>query len=97
MFDVIILFNLIEPVNNFCSNYLIAANHLYLYHGVMDVRELIEAFGGTSKVAAHFGVTMPAVSNWKASNKLPHRLHLKIMLEAKKRRIKVPLELFDIT
>ena len=53
----------------------------------MDVSAFIAALGGTSKAALVFGVSAPAVSNWKAANAMPARLHLKALRIASERGI----------
>ena len=45
----------------------------------MNVSAFIQKLGGTTEAARIFGVTPPAVSNWKAANELPARLHLKAL------------------
>lgn len=36
-----------------------------------DLNAIIDTLGGTSKAAEVFGVTMQAVSNWKADGRFP--------------------------
>ena len=50
----------------------------------LTVSEFITALGGTTKAAAIFDVTPPAVSNWRASGELPAKLHLKALRLAEK-------------
>lgn len=54
----------------------------------MTVSDFIAALGGNLEAAKLFKVTRPAVCNWKASNKLPARLHLLAHLIADERRIR---------
>lgn len=54
---------------------------------VMNICEFVDALGGNADAAAVFGVTAPAVCNWKAANRLPERLHLKALRIAAKRGI----------
>jgi hypothetical protein len=42
---------------------------IYLWR--MTVHDFIEAIGGTKKAAVAFGVTAPAISNWKAREAIP--------------------------
>ena len=51
----------------------------------MTVSDFIEALGGNAAAAALFGVTKPAVCNWKAWNRVPPRLHLRALREASAR------------
>ena len=53
----------------------------------MDVSGFIDELGGTTKAASIFGVLPSAVSNWRAWNKLPARLHLKAVRVAAERKI----------
>ena len=53
----------------------------------MDVRQFITELGGTSEAAKIFGVTPPAVSNWKAVNRLPDRLHLRALRVADEKKL----------
>jgi len=57
--------------------------------------ELIDAFGGTGKTAAIFGVLPSAVSNWRSANRFPDRLHHRVWTEARARRIDIPADFFD--
>ena len=59
------------------------------YIGGMTISEIIDAFGGTTAVARLFGVTPPAVSNWRAAGRIPPRLHLRVIREAERRQIKI--------
>jgi len=40
------------------------------------VSDLVDALGGTKKVAESLGVGPSAVSNWRAANELPDKLSL---------------------
>ena len=53
----------------------------------MTVPEFIDALGGNRAAAGLFGVTQPAVCNWKAAGALPARLHLKALRIAAERGI----------
>lgn len=53
----------------------------------MTVSEFIQAIGGNKAAAIAFGVTCPAVCNWKAANRLPDRLHLRALRLASSRGI----------
>ena len=44
----------------------------------LTVAEVIDALGGTLAASEIFGVTPPAVSNWKAEGKFPPSRHLEI-------------------
>ena len=54
----------------------------------MTVSEFIAAIGGNPSAARLFGVTRPAVCNWKAANRLPDRLHLKALKLAAERKLR---------
>lgn len=43
----------------------------------MTVSEFIQALGGTTEAAGMFSVRPSAVSNWRAHNRLPARIHLR--------------------
>lgn len=60
----------------------------------MTVAELIDAFGGTTSTAKLFGVNPSAVSNWKAANRFPDRLHYRIAVEMQARGLEISPELF---
>jgi len=53
----------------------------------MTVSDFIDDLGGTFAAARIFRVTPPAVSNWKAANAMPARLHLRAIREAASRGI----------
>lgn len=50
----------------------------------LTVTEIVDRLGGTKKTAELFGVTPPAVSNWKADNRFPDRMHYRVYLECQK-------------
>lgn len=49
--------------------------------------EAIDALGGTTKVATRFGVKPSAVSNWRAANRIPDRLHFRFAETCRRERI----------
>jgi|GEM_PF-2225002 len=53
------------------------------------VDEVIDAFGGTNKAAEIFGYGASAISNWRAKNRFPPHMHMRVFVEAKSRRINV--------
>lgn len=52
----------------------------------MNVSDTIDALGGTAETSRLFGVSMAAVSQWRASG-FPARLHLRIYRECQSRGI----------
>ena len=60
----------------------------------MTASDLIDTLGGTSKVAALFGVRSSAVSNWRALNRFPARLHYRISKVCDERSITVDERMF---
>ena len=64
-------------------------------HPGMTVSDVIDAMGGYKAVAALFGVGPSAVCNWKAANRFPDRLHYRVMLECRRRRIKITDEILN--
>lgn len=54
----------------------------------LTVSEVIDALGGTLAAAEIFGVTMPAVSNWRAEGKFPPARHLQVYEICQERGIK---------
>ena len=54
---------------------------------MLTVADVVKELGGNKAVAERFGVTPPAVSNWKAWNKFPPKLHLTILRECQARGI----------
>jgi hypothetical protein len=61
---------------------------------IKSIAEMVSAFGGTAKLADLLDIGMPAVSNWKAADKVPPGWHLRLFLEAKKRGIAIDPALF---
>ena len=57
--------------------------------------DLIDALGGTAKVAEIADVGMSAVSNWRKFDRLPPRLYLRIAAVGRERGINVPEHLFE--
>ena len=58
----------------------------------MTVSEIIKKLGGTTAAAAVFGVTPPAVSNWKAENRFPPRVHWRVVQEMRQLGVEVDPE-----
>ncbi len=56
--------------------------------------DLIDALGGNKSVGEIFGVGTSAVSNWRAMNRFPPRLHYRLHTESKRRRLSVSPKLF---
>lgn len=52
---------------------------------IKTIDDLIEVFGGVDAIAETFGVGRTAVANWRASGRLPARLHLRVVMMAEKR------------
>ena len=56
--------------------------------------DVIDFYGGTKLAADKFGTKMSAVSNWRRVG-IPYRLHRKIYLDMRRRRVKMARSLFD--
>lgn len=54
----------------------------------LTVSDVIDELGGNKAAAELFGVTMPAVCNWKAEGKFPPSRHLEIYEICQARGIK---------
>ena len=54
-------------------------------HVIRTVRQLVDEFGGTGKMAAFLGIVPSAVSNMLADDDIPRGYHLELYLEAKRR------------
>jgi predicted transcriptional regulator len=54
---------------------------------IETVKDLIEALGGTGKVASLLGIVPSAVSNWIAAEEIPRGHHLDIYLECQRRNL----------
>ena len=63
---------------------------------IKTVADFVVAFGGTAELADFLDVGMPCVSNWKKDNAIPPGWHLRLYLEAQRRRIDVSLEFFGV-
>ena len=61
---------------------------------IKTVDGLIDALGGTTKTATIFGVSPPAVSNWRRTG-FPPRLHFRIVREAKTRGLAFDERIFE--
>lgn len=55
----------------------------------MTASELIDKLGGNRSVAALFGVRSSAVSNWRAFDRFPARLHYRLAKECEARGIEI--------
>ena len=62
---------------------------------ILDAVGLINAFGGTGATGRLFGVVPSAVSNWRAVNAFPDRLHYRVNVVAEKRGLKLRSDFFD--
>ena len=60
----------------------------------MTIGDVIDALGGNGEVAALFGVGPSAVSNWRALNRFPARLHYRIAKACEARGIGLDERLF---
>lgn len=58
------------------------------------VSKIIDAFGGTGKTAKRFGVLPSAVSNWRANEQFPARLHYRIAHDAAEEGINIHPSVF---
>lgn len=63
-------------------------------NGDTPVGRIIDAFGGTGKTAKRFDVLPSAVSNWRANEQFPARLHYRISLDAAKEGININPSVF---
>lgn len=61
---------------------------------VRTASQLIDLWGGTTKVSERFGVLPSAVSNWRKSG-FPPRLHYRIAKDAEAAKIVLAPELFE--
>lgn len=57
--------------------------------------EVIDSLGGTAEVSRHCGVTMQAVSNWRADGAIPERHHYRLFRLAEERGISIPEAYFS--
>jgi len=60
---------------------------------MITVSDIVDALGGTSKVARLFGVTAPAISNWRAANRFPPRTHFKLYRLCLERGVDLPMSM----
>lgn len=65
-------------------------------HRAETVTQLVDAFGGTGKLAEWLDVVPSTVSNWKEQNSIPTGWHLRLYLECKKRRIEFAPNIFRL-
>lgn len=63
---------------------------------INTVEGFIDAIGGTTNAAAAFGVTAPAVSNWKADNRFPAWALMRVMEIAQKNGLTLSTKLFAV-
>lgn len=64
---------------------------------IRTVRELVDAFGGTGKLAGFLHVVPSAVSNMLADDYIPRSYHFEIYVEAKRREYRLDtLNLFGV-
>lgn len=63
----------------------------------MNVSHIIDKlYGGTARAAEHFGVKPSAVSNWKAADRFPPRLHYRIAKDAEREGFRIPAKIFEV-
>jgi hypothetical protein len=58
------------------------------------MREVVEAFGGTYKLAEWAGISPPGVSNWLADGEFPRGWHYRLHMEAIRRGFEIDPALF---
>lgn len=61
------------------------------------VDQFIEALGGTGKAADAFGVTSPAISNWKRTDRFPAWVHGRVLSLAQENGLTVNDALLETT
>ncbi len=60
----------------------------------MNATQLIDALGGTIKVAELTGVKAPSVSGWKEAGKVPFERRMKLVVACEERKIATRFDLF---
>jgi len=69
-------------------------NNLHMKKRIDTISDLVNAFGGTAKLAELLDVGMSAVSNWKNAEEVPPGWHLRLFIEANKRGFEIEPEFF---
>lgn len=59
-----------------------------------SVDALVEAFGGTARLAEFLDVGMSTVSNWKRADDIPPGWHLRLYMEATRRGFDISPDFF---
>jgi len=78
------------------SSQLTKFNQFELISG-MEVKDVIDALGGTAAAARLFDVGPSAVSNWKRENAFPERIHFRLFKLCQERGVKLPEKLLSTT
>lgn len=63
---------------------------------ITTVDQLVQAFGGTARMAEFLDVRMSTVSNWKAAEDIPPAWHLRLFLEAGQRGFDIDPLMFGL-
>lgn len=64
---------------------------------ITTIEDLIDALGGDTVVASEFGISQPAVNQWKARGEIPGGWHLRIWAWAKRLRLSVDPVVFGLS
>lgn len=63
---------------------------------INTIEELINALGGDTEVARWLDISQPAVANWKVRRQIGAGWHLRLLAEARRRKLTVNPEVFGL-
>lgn len=66
-------------------------------YDINSIPELVEEFGGDTKLAERLGITQGAVSNWKARNCIAHGWHMRLFADIRGRGKTVSPDVFGMS
>jgi hypothetical protein len=68
-----------------------------MQYDINSIEELIEALGGDTAVAGMFGISQPAVANWKARGQIATGWHMRLYAEVRRMGLSINPAVFGLT
>jgi len=69
----------------------------WLMYDINTIAELIERLGGDTTLARHFGITQPAVANWKVRGEIGAGWHMRLYAMARRMNLTINPAVFGMS
>lgn len=64
---------------------------------ISTIKELVDYFGGDTKLGEMLGISQPAVAQWKLRNQIASAWHARLIAEIKRRGVTVDASVFGLS